>query len=616
MEDHENRMPHLEEGAMNCKRPRISYDSTIMAIQHVEGAVAAGASQHHEETSNTMAAFYQPQAMVNTHDQSIMVAIPPPMNEESLRRELGRVEVEHHHHQGQLPERFGNPQFPEIMNHPQQQQQQLFRHSPIQPNLSPPRDFVPQKSSTKRKREHTSNTINNNKRTLPPHLIILYQELKDHSGQVTQNDQDTLEAQQQLEEAQRRLDACKHQAAALDQSKLHLDHQLLEAELQLDNDFTHHYRQLVQFQKQFGHCNVSCRPVGGNHTVQQQHSYKDLAAWVKKIRRVKQMRASSKGDYYQGTPWNYYIAALDKLGFVWDAVKDQWRNQFDKMMAFKATIGHCAVPKAYAPDKSLGAWVHRQRYHYKLNHEGKPTQLTRDRIDLLNSVGFSWGSEAVKSDRLPKPAKPRNGKPVRTSEEEWEYKYQQLVAFQQHYGHVKISTVDDKNRNNQLRDWVAWQRREYKLWKRGEPSHVTSEHVQRLSEIGFDWELVGSRKGIKKVNYDNNDNNNNIYETKPGGVTMHGFSPMVGTGTMSVAGDPTQQAIQPYAAAPTTTMGYTNSHGETHRQGYHHNIQIDPFQAGTVGPNTGVGGDIEQRHLPGPGAPSERNTNGGISALS
>jgi hypothetical protein len=118
--------------------------------------------------------------------------------------------------------------------------------------------------------------------------------------------------------------------------------------------------------------------------------------------------------------------------------------------------------------------------------------MTAERIELLNSVGFSWSGDSntpVDASVTPRPTKPRRGQGKRTPEGEWEHHFQLLLAFKAKHGHVKISAVEDRARNNQLRDWAAWQRREYKRWKLGVKSHVTSEHVKRLAEIGFCWEV-------------------------------------------------------------------------------------------------------------------------------
>ena len=39
---------------------------------------------------------------------------------------------------------------------------------------------------------------------------------------------------------------------------------------------------------------------------------------------------------------------------------------------------------------SLGSWVAVQRKEYKVWTEGKPSRLTQDHINRLESVGFEW----------------------------------------------------------------------------------------------------------------------------------------------------------------------------------------------------------------------------------
>ena len=38
----------------------------------------------------------------------------------------------------------------------------------------------------------------------------------------------------------------------------------------------------------------------------------------------------------------------------------------------------------------LGSWVNNQRTQYKKFMEGKRSQMTRSRIDILNDIGFIW----------------------------------------------------------------------------------------------------------------------------------------------------------------------------------------------------------------------------------
>ena len=48
------------------------------------------------------------------------------------------------------------------------------------------------------------------------------------------------------------------------------------------------------------------------------------------------------------------------------------------------------MPQQYSKNKSLGEWASIQRYYYKCVKEGKPSPLTKERINSLNKVGFVW----------------------------------------------------------------------------------------------------------------------------------------------------------------------------------------------------------------------------------
>ena len=39
------------------------------------------------------------------------------------------------------------------------------------------------------------------------------------------------------------------------------------------------------------------------------------------------------------------IGKLESIGFEWDPQKAQWDASFQKLLEFKAQIGHCKVPK-------------------------------------------------------------------------------------------------------------------------------------------------------------------------------------------------------------------------------------------------------------------------------
>jgi hypothetical protein len=174
-------------------------------------------------------------------------------------------------------------------------------------------------SSVKRRKLEESKSLTNKglprkkptlKRALPPELKTLYQQLNDNAHCTSLVQKEQQEATDLLADAQRRLAVANQQATCLVEQKLVLEKQVLEAELQLDNEFTQRYNQFVAFQQEFGHANVHLSKIP---------AHKALGVWAKKVRRIKQLHQT--GDHYQAPEWKYYLQALERIGFIWDAVK-------------------------------------------------------------------------------------------------------------------------------------------------------------------------------------------------------------------------------------------------------------------------------------------------------
>ena len=355
------------------------------------------------------------------------------------------------------------------------------------------------------------------RKDMTPELKALYGKMQETEAKVSQSVSARDEAERLVLEAQRKLQEASAMLAQTKHEESQLEEQILQAELQLENDFTRNYQRLIAYQQEHGKC-----------TTVSPSQYPELAKFVRRMRAVKNNFETGK-VFYRGLPIKYHIRALDRIGFVWNSITDQWQSQFDKMLAYKEVHGHCCIPKAFEPDLALGAWVHRQRYFYKLYHEGKPNQLTAERIELLNSVGFSWGGSSntpIEETIVPVPTKPRNGYKAGV-EEEWETMFQLAQQFKQTFGHFSFAKSEEReNRNNQLRDWASWQRKQYRLWKNGQTCHITNDQVRRLTEIGFDWRHT---KGTAASSSQKPDG----FGANPSGTTDH--SVPVGGGQMATA---------------------------------------------------------------------------------
>merc|ERR1712224_732127 len=96
----------------------------------------------------------------------------------------------------------------------------------------------------------------------------------------------------------------------------------------------------------------------------------------------------------------------DSLGFVWEIVDDnqsqpmekesaaaQWKsgtaeNMFLQLAAYKEEHGDCRVPVDYAQNPQLGKWAARLRNQYRKQQKGEKSNLTEERKNKLDSLGF------------------------------------------------------------------------------------------------------------------------------------------------------------------------------------------------------------------------------------
>ena len=136
------------------------------------------------------------------------------------------------------------------------------------------------------------------------------------------------------------------------------------------------------------------------------------------------------------------VAILERLGVSWD----RW---FGLLQRFKQREGHCLVPVSHEENGyKLGAWASNQRH--ARNH------LPEDRLNRLNSIGFSWD-------------------PI---DENWEYGFDELKFFKEKKGHCLVPATL-QSRGFVLGNWVSRQR--------VRKSELDDSRIYRLDALGFSW---------------------------------------------------------------------------------------------------------------------------------
>jgi len=219
------------------------------------------------------------------------------------------------------------------------------------------------------------------------------------------------------------------------------------------------YSQLEDYHTKYGDCLV---PV-----IYPQNP--SLASWVKEQREqykiFQQNKTSKNKAKIELTGERIYM--LEKLDFDWDPCQSSWMDRFQELVQYHKTHGNINVPKGQGYSK-LAEWLVKQRAQYKRFKEQRPSNISHERIHMLEELGMEWGA----FDSL------------------WMTRYQGLVEYHRQQGHCHVPSNDAQN--PELARWCDTQRKQWKLFQQGKPSSLSPDRVQLLQQIGFDWEPLES----------------------------------------------------------------------------------------------------------------------------
>ena len=76
-----------------------------------------------------------------------------------------------------------------------------------------------------------------------------------------------------------------------------------------------------------------------------------------------------------------------------------WMDRFNELKEYKEKYGHCNVPQKWKENPSLGRWVDNQKTQHQKLYDGKKTNLTVERIQLLVGLKFEWRSGSGTASR-------------------------------------------------------------------------------------------------------------------------------------------------------------------------------------------------------------------------
>ncbi len=207
------------------------------------------------------------------------------------------------------------------------------------------------------------------------------------------------------------------------------------------------YQELFDFHKINGHSNVPYN-----------HPNHQLSRWVTNQRQNKRLKRKSMTTQR--------IAKLNELNFEFQMEKNKngyrsyrnestWMAKYNQLKQFQQTHNHCSVKPS--TDKNLWRWIDSQRTAFRRLQKGQKSSLTRERIELLEEIGFLWDPiDAKFNDRI-----------------------QELKMFQEKHGHCDVA----QSMNLSLYSWMKSQRDQYEKFIKGEKSSLTKERVDLLLEV-------------------------------------------------------------------------------------------------------------------------------------
>jgi hypothetical protein len=216
-------------------------------------------------------------------------------------------------------------------------------------------------------------------------------------------------------------------------------------------EFNHFFFQLMAFKAEHSNYNVP------------KDTHPELHTWLQNLKR----------DYKHYVGNETTSPLTEEQAFVLESLHvpvtsrgdEHWNRFFGLLQQYREEHGHVLVPRL-CEVPGLGDWVTDQRRQHKAWKQGQSSQLTKDRREKLESIGFTW--------------QVRN-------RPEWELRYHELLQYKQIHGDCKVP--QHYKENKALGKWVAKQREQFKLMRKGQHSFLTPYRLEKLNEAAFVWQV-------------------------------------------------------------------------------------------------------------------------------
>uniref|UniRef100_A0A7S2JQU2 Helicase-associated domain-containing protein n=1 Tax=Leptocylindrus danicus TaxID=163516 RepID=A0A7S2JQU2_9STRA len=154
----------------------------------------------------------------------------------------------------------------------------------------------------------------------------------------------------------------------------------------------------------------------------------------------------------------------------------KWFEKLEELKSYKKEHGHTQVPVDFRENPSLGKWAASQRSSYAMLQKNNPrARITKDRIDILNDIGFEWALQ----------------------DSHWQQYFDELQRYKVLYGDCYVTSTCRYGSGN-LGGWVKRQRAQYRNMVQNKSHSLTPEKIRKLESLNFDFNV--GKKTLRNLN--------------------------------------------------------------------------------------------------------------------
>lgn len=147
-----------------------------------------------------------------------------------------------------------------------------------------------------------------------------------------------------------------------------------------------------------------------------------------------------------------------------DQLLQDFNDYLFQLISFKADTGNFHVNKDQQPQLHNFLTHIKKEYKFYTNDKAS-TALTDEQVKVLEFLHVPLTSRG---------------------DDHWSRFYSLLEQYKERHGHVLVPRLCEIPG---LGDWVTDQRRQYKAWKQGQSSQLTTERREKLEALGFAWSV-------------------------------------------------------------------------------------------------------------------------------